>query len=850
MTSRILLSIAVIGILFGGLTLSDRMEAAETVVSNFVDADTWITFESDRASRADEVHGNDGDMRVRSGNNSLTNAVRKPIIRFDITGQTINPAALYFFEVTTESDGTSSSTHTINAITDPLSQNFIEFNVDPNGDNIDSLTWNNASPCAGYQDCEVASGNEQRTTWNAAGPAVGNFSAPGAPDTAIKSVMLGSNLVDAVFSDGGSSLITFGIGGSNNSTLELQSKESTFGSMSPARLLTFDLFESVSSGLLTAGSTWTGGLPPSAGNQYVVSNGDIVEADGSAFNGEALGIANGSLNYSASGVNLPFVIVAAGSTVTESTTGEFSLGDFLAVPLGQMILNGELTITAENGNDSFLDMEMRGAGTIVVNHPAGGTLQLESLGLFDGVLQFNGSGDEVRYEGPPGSDMILEMNSTGNNTLTMRPSGNGGTIDNVIFNQPGVMDHRTEDALGQPRLIQPGALTANATVTINLNRTFATNERRFLFGPGLSGSGSILVNGTADDPTDPNNNISLNEFETGGSSEDTDDTHMETQSYTGTITAGKYVNVEIRRHLPGGAIVINQNAKLDMGWDEATNITSTRIGEVTINSGGTMVVGFEHLGDGNSQDGLVGHVPFNLQLTTQQGRSGDLTLAASSTTVMQISGETDPNTGMNLFDSISVEGTATLGGTLEVLINPTLTDFYNTTDPNTSVVTPNFAYVPTDGDMFEIISVVAETLVTDVDGNGSVGSEDIAIWEELYGQTLAAGDNQDFDVTADVDGNGVTDGFDFLAIQADFGASGTLTGSIAGDFASMSIIDPGGVLAGFTVSRVVTATSVTLMITANALSAVPEPSGFLLAGIAVALGMGGRGWGSPRTARK
>ena len=69
--------------------------------------------------------------------------------------------------------------------------------------------------------------------------------------------MLGSDLVDGVFDDAGSSFLTFGLGGSNNSTLELQSKESTFDPASPARLLTFDRIDSASSGSAGAGATWS-----------------------------------------------------------------------------------------------------------------------------------------------------------------------------------------------------------------------------------------------------------------------------------------------------------------------------------------------------------------------------------------------------------------------------------------------------------------------------------------------------------------------------------------------------------------------------------------------------------------
>ncbi|MEM8947160.1 MAG: hypothetical protein AAGD11_18445 [Planctomycetota bacterium] len=785
------------------LLLVGQVDAAESVVSNAVVADTWITFESDNASRADENHGGDQDLKVRSGNSSLTNAVRKPLIRFDITGQTINPSQLYIFEVTTESDGSSSSVHTINAITDPLLQNFEE----------NTITWNLAPESA---KAEVAS-------FNSAGPAVGTFNAPGSPDTAIQTVMLGSDFLDAVFADGGSSLLTFGIGGSQNSTLELQSKESVQAVPAPARLLTFDLIESAASGgSITAGATWVGGAAPAAGNQYAVVNGDVVTADGgSAFLGEALIVSNGSLDYSASGVDLPLVVVSEGAAVTESTTGEFLLGDFNAPVLGQMVLNGNLTIDAEGGADAGLDMDLQGAGTAEVNVSAGGRLFITSLSSFGGTVQFNGSGDELLYEGPSGSTAVIEMNSTGTNTYAVNVERFGGLASNLVFNQPGNIDHRTDPANGNNRLTSVGTLTANADVTVDLTKTYAGNERRF-FG-SWSGSGNITVNGTATDPSAVD--VSLNEFEAGTTDPESEGlTRLSTRDYSGTLTTNDFVNVEVRQHLPNAEIVVNQNAVLDVGVDGAVNLTSTRIGSVTVNNGGTLDVGHELTND----SGEVRRAPGNLQLTSQRSQSGDLTLNTGSTTVIQISGS-----GANQFDTISAEGTVSLGGTLELLIDPLLTS-------STTLATEG-SYIPTDGDTFEIVSIVAETLPTDLNADGAVDGDDLTILRELYGQSIA---DLNFDVTADIDGDGDTDGSDLLAWQRSVGATGALNGSITGDFDSINIVDPGGLLANFTVTSSVTATSVILTINeVPAIAAVPEPSAVVLLWISFAalLGIDRRG---------
>ena len=138
MTIRASISIALRGCALSVLTLVSSAHAAEIAVSNNVDADTWITFESDVAERADEINGANESLLVRSGNGSLAQAVRKPLIRFDITGATIDPTLVYLLEVTTAFDGTSSSTHVVSAITDSALQSFDEA----------TLTWNNAPASA------------------------------------------------------------------------------------------------------------------------------------------------------------------------------------------------------------------------------------------------------------------------------------------------------------------------------------------------------------------------------------------------------------------------------------------------------------------------------------------------------------------------------------------------------------------------------------------------------------------------------------------------------------------------------------------------------------------------------
>ncbi|CAD7694868.1 unnamed protein product [Ostreobium quekettii] len=525
---------------------------------------------------------------------------------------------------------------------------------------------------------------------------------------------------------------------------------------------------SVQSGDLLAGSTWDNsiapvGAAPTPNYVHNIVNGHAVTADGSQdYNGAQVSVVDGELTYTASGVQLPMVSVSEGATVVETTTGEFFLGDIGATDLGQMELNGRLTITAEGGADAALDMVMAGAGTAEVNVEAGGNLFITDLSQFNGALQFNGSGDQVLYEGPSGAGATIEMNSTGTNRLAWNLTSGGAASSNVVFNEPGVFDHQTTES--GPRLGSPGEITANASVEVDMTKTYVGQARRLL--TGISGAGAITVNGTPSDPTNTTADIGLNEFEMGGTAERVYDTN----NFTGTLTANDFVNVEVRSHLSGGTVVVNQNALLDVGHDSVENFFSTRVGSITVNSGGAL----------------------------------------------EISGA-----AANQFDTITSEGTVSLGGVLELLIDPTLT-------AGTTHATQG-TYVPSDGDTFEIISIGAEVLPGDYDANGTVGPEDYDLWVATFGS--------ESDVTADGNLDGVVDAADYTVWRDNAGASGAVTGSIVGDFSSMVIVDPGNVLAGFEVTKsVTTGVGGNVTLTVNAIpgagvASAPEPSSLLLAGL-------------------
>ncbi len=559
-----------------------------------------------------------------------------------------------------------------------------------------------------------------------------------------------------------------------------------------------DVF-AVQSGDISLGTTWDTGVAPASGFRYLIGSGFTGTANATSFAGSELVVqSGGSLDLAVSDVEIDGLTIDAGGTLTESTDGDFAIGNINASTLPSLTLNGTANFTASPGADLFVDVDLRGTGDLNFDsNGANSNLWLTATESHQGVIRFNGSGDEVRmFEEETFS--TLEMNSTGANRLVYDPVGQltGGQL---IFNQPGEIVHAA--TLGNRRLHGPNRLTANADVTVDLTTPPVTNERRLFiagsdFEEALAGSGNITVNGTATDPT--SGSITRNEFEVGSSGEPSDAIDVDT--YSGTLTGNNFVDMEVRHSLPDAAIVVNNNATLEMGHEEIFTEFSVALGDVTINSGGTLVVGYE--ADGN-------HNPYLLTMTNDGTRDGDLTIAAGAKTVMQING-----TATEDYDQIVVEGDASIGGELEILVNP---DGVQSSFEENNDIFIN-TYTPTLGDTFDLIFLAPDTALTaDFDGNNTVDGLDLAQWE---GDVGVNGDS-------DADGDGDSDLADLLLWQEQFGDSATFSNTLTGTFSSLTVTDPGNVMsgAGLAFQLNVTATAIQLeVVSASPVLAVPEPA--------------------------
>ena len=80
---------------------------------------------------------------------------------------------------------------------------------------------------------------------------------------------------------------------------------------------------------------------------------------------------------------------------------------------------------------------------------------------------------------------------------------------------------------------------------------------------------------------------------------------------------------------PGARFVVNNNARLEMGHQAVAANHSIAMGEVVVNNGGILEVGFEE------NNGTVqGHQVHSLTVTAAGGRNGGLTLNEGATLIL------------------------------------------------------------------------------------------------------------------------------------------------------------------------------------------------------------------------
>ena len=428
--------------MLAAITTISIAHAAEQSLGS-VDADTFVEFDSN-GGIGGTPRGTATYMEVRGGDpfNSLS-LTSKSLVRFDLgASPAIDPNLPYFFEVTTDDARNSNDTFRLYSITDGPTQTFNEATF--SWEFADADFQNNApNATAGFDN------------FLAAGPLVGVFFAPepSQADAAIGIPILGSDISTFV---NGNTFATFGITETEINRLRFNTKENV---NTPARLYTFDVVNSQASGNLSSAGTWVGGSPV-ADNWYQVAGGNTVTVTAGAFAGEGVIVDNGALNFVPGVVvDIPLIQINAGGTLTHSTPGNIEIGDGTlsrndARFHGGLVINRDLSYTAAAGENLTINLPIRTRNTFTFNGGVGSDLIMRFPQSSRGLIQFNGSGDEVILSEDEGVGGTLEMNSTGGNTLvfdgedTEQEFGFG----TVVFNQPGTIDHRSNTSPKSDRL--------------------------------------------------------------------------------------------------------------------------------------------------------------------------------------------------------------------------------------------------------------------------------------------------------------------------------------------------------------------------------------------------------------
>jgi len=562
--------------------------------------------------------------------------------------------------------------------------------------------------------------------------------------------------------------------------------------------------DSAMTGLHTIPGTWTDNLAPTSDKNYRVVSSHIVTVD-SDFLGAQLRVASGgAVNFTASGADIRSLVVDAGGNLTDSVSGNFYLGDISATTLGTFKTSADLTFNIDAASEFGLDLALDGPGNINFNSGADSVLYLSAADAHDGRIRFNGSGDQVLLVESQAYN-ILEMNSTGDNKIVYDTKVQISDRGALIFNQPGIIEHKST----LNRLQGPLTLQAHADVTFDVSATYPGDERRMLIAGGngtisgeVEGSGNITVNGTLSD-SHTGGSVTLNEFEIGSTGEPA---AVASDTYSGTITANNFINMEVRHHMEDAAFVVNANSRMEMGHQAVPNARSIRLGEITVNNDGVLEIGFEQGPVALNNGYTTGHHAYNLTLQDGDTRDGELAVNDGATLRMQINGTAD-----NQFDRITADGDVALNGMLNVLINPPSTN---------ATANPTHAFAV--NDTFDIIEIAGGALTGDYNEDGIVDAADYVAWRRT-----------------DIGGaQGYTDW------RANFGQTGGGgDAQITGTFDQVTVTDPGGNFAGFAFQVIYSSSLVQLKVVVGGPGsgeAIPEPSTLALACMVLSMLLVGR----------
>ena len=352
-----------------------------------------------------------------------------------------------------------------------------------------------------------------------------------------------------------------------------------------------------------------------------------------------------------------------------------------------------------------------GRGTLTISNGGKVSNDEGEIGYFTGSIgsvTVTGSGSEWENTGE------LIVANFGNATLTIadggRVSSNTGYISraNLVTGTVTVTGTGSTWANTGNIYLGNGGLTTTSTLNIgnyDLSAPDTAGTVTALRLTASSGSGTVNFNQTdaTTFATPIEGNIAVNQRGTGTT------TLSGTHTYTGATT------------ISGGTLAVNgslTNSAVTVASGGSLGGSGSIAGAVTVNSGGT-------LAPGNSP-GLLS--------------VGSLTLDAGSTTTMEIDGTARGTQ----YDAIDVTGTATLGGTLNLVFGytPTVGDSYALIDA--AAINGDFSTIDTSGlgaalkvvptitnDYVMTVDLAQESFVTAAGGTGALTSNQSSVATNL-----------------------------------------------------------------------------------------------------------------------